>query len=331
MHTDLLLDDLLFEVEERPVFALGFAKASEGIAGAGPNRYTPVPGRKAIVRRYDDRVLGIVGRDYRLVPNQEAMEAARLCCRQVFPSTKPEEWQFATAEAPATRSSCAIDLVHNSAALDFDVIEPGERPEAFGPFIRVSNSYNGRRALGFEIGYMRKVCQNGLILPDSLIRFHYSHSRRDIGRTIKFRIDSEKIARFQDGFSGMVETLRARAIDRESFTPIVETVYGIDRPENPKPADGWDELADILDHLCDGYATNLGENAYAVFNAVTDLASRPPQLPCFRRSRQSLQRAAGAWLPAFTSACRDPGFELQEYLKGVEKPASQTRPSIGTN
>jgi hypothetical protein len=111
MHTDLLLDDLLFEVEERPVFALGFAKVSEGKAGAGPNRYTPVPGRKAIVRRSDDRVLGVVGRDYRLVTNQEAMEAARLCCRQVFPSTKPEEWQFATAEpdppAPSTWSITA--------------------------------------------------------------------------------------------------------------------------------------------------------------------------------------------------------------------------------
>jgi hypothetical protein len=320
MKTDLLLDDLLFEVEERPVYA-----------GAGPNRYTPVPGRKAIVRRYDGRVLGVVGRDYRLVTNQEAMDAARLCCRQVFPSTKPEEWQFATAESPATRSSCAIDLVHNSAALNFSVVEPGDRPEAYGPFIRVANSYNGRRALGFEIGYMRKVCQNGLILPDSLIRFHYSHSRRDIGQTIKFRIDSEKIARFQDGFSTMVDTLLARPIGREAFTPIVETVYGIDRPENPKPADGWAELADFLHHLCDGYATTLGENAYAVFNAVTDLASRPPELPCFRRTRQSLQRAAGSWLPPFTSACRDPEFKLQEYLKGLEKASSQARQHSGNN
>jgi hypothetical protein len=331
MHTDLLLDDLLFEVEERPVFALGFAKISEGKAGAGPNRYTPVPGRKAIVRRSDDRVLGVVGRDYRLVTNQEAMEAARLCCRQVFPSTKPEEWQFATAEAPATRSSCAIDLVHNSAALDFDVVEPGDKPEAYGPFIRVTNSYNGRRALGFEIGYMRKVCHNGLVLPDTIIRFHYSHSRRDIGPTIKFRIDSEKIARFQDGFTGMVDTLRARAIGRESFTPIVESVYGIDRPEKPKPADGWAELTDILHHLCDKYATTLGENAYSVFNVVTDLASRPPALPCFRRTRQSLQRAAGAWLPGFTSACRDPGFEFGKYPKGVEKETATTRFPTGKN
>lgn len=322
MKTDLLLDDLLFEVEERPVYA-----------GAGPGRYTPVPGKKAIVNRKNGHVLGVVGRDYRLVTNKEAMEAARLCCRQVFPSTKPEEWQFSTAESPATRSSCAIDLVYNSAALNFSVVEPGDKPEAYGPFIRVANSYNGRRALGFEIGYMRKVCQNGLILPDSLIRFHYSHSRRDIGQIITFRIDSEKIARFQNGFSGMVNTLLARPIGREFFTPIVETVYGIVRPEEPKPEEGWAELTGFLNRVCDGYATTLGENAYAVFNAVTDLASRPPQLPCFRRSRQSLQRAAGAWLPGFTSACRDPGFMLQEYLKGVsvEKATNLSQRPIGTN
>jgi hypothetical protein len=318
MKTDILLDDLLFEVEERPVFA-----------GAGPNRYTPVPGKKAIVNRDDGRVLGVVGREYRLVTNQEAMEAARLCCRQVFPKTKPEEWQFSTAEGPATRSSCAIDLVHNSAALNFSVVEPGDKPEAYGPFIRVANSYNGRRALGFEIGYMRKVCQNGLILPDSLIRFHYSHSRRDIGQAITFRIDAEKLATFQEGFSGMVDALRARRIGRASFAPIVHAVYDIQPQEKPKPKDGWSELVEEIQKLCHGYADSLGENAYAVFNAVTDLASRPPALPCFRRTRQSLQRRAGAWLPGFTSACRDPGFRLQDYLKGLDMAIGDIAASRG--
>jgi hypothetical protein len=78
MKTDLLLDDLLFEVEERPVYA-----------GAGANRYTPVPGRNAIVRRDDGHVLGVVGRDYRLVTNEEAMDAARQCCRKCGP---PSRW-----------------------------------------------------------------------------------------------------------------------------------------------------------------------------------------------------------------------------------------------
>jgi hypothetical protein len=311
MKIDLIPDDLLFVVEERPVFA-----------GLGQNGYMRVPGKKAIVRQSDGQVLGVVGRDYRLVTNQEALDAARDCCRRVFPATKPEEWKFTSAEGPATRSSCAIDLVHNSSALDFAVVGAGDKPEAYGPFIRVSNSYNGRRALGFEIGFMRKVCQNGLILPDTIIRFHFPHSRRDIGAAIAFNIDSAKLARFKSGFSGMVDTLRARPIGREYFTPIVRTVYDIRPPAEPKPSEGWTELAEQVQNLCQGYADSLGENAYAVFNAVTDLASRPPELPCFRRTRQSLQRSAGAWLPGFTKACRDPVFDLPKYMESLESKGS---------
>jgi hypothetical protein len=95
MTIDLFPDDLLFEVEERPVFA-----------GLGQNGYIRVPGKKAIVRRSDGHVLGVVGRDYRLVTNKEAMDAAILCCRGVFPQTKPEEWKFTGAWLPAFTSAC---------------------------------------------------------------------------------------------------------------------------------------------------------------------------------------------------------------------------------
>jgi hypothetical protein len=52
-----------------------------------------------------------------------------------------------------TAGHCFIDLVHNSAALDFTGVPVQGRPEAFGPFIRVTNSYNGLRALAFNIGF----------------------------------------------------------------------------------------------------------------------------------------------------------------------------------
>jgi hypothetical protein len=309
------LDDVLFDVEERPVFA--------GARG-GADGYISVPGKKAIVEAENGRVLGVVGRDYRLVTNREAIAAAKDCCRLVFPDTTLEEWRFDSAEVPGTRATCAVDLVHNSQALDFSVVGAGDKPEAYGPFIRVSNSYNGCRALGFSIGFMRKVCQNGLILPDTIVRYHFSHSRRDIGKVITFNIDAEKLALFQSGFLGMVNDLRARAIPITSFPPLVEAVYGIKYPDKPESDDGWSDLGEYIYSLGDKYAQSLGENAYGVFNAVTDLASRPPELPCFRRSRQSLQRAAGAWLPAFTAACHDPAFDLPKYMRSLETTNTTT-------
>jgi|GEM_PF-6289583 len=41
-------------------------------------------------------------------------------------------------------------LVHNSTALDFTFVPAAERPEAFGPFIPATNSYNGLRALSLQ-------------------------------------------------------------------------------------------------------------------------------------------------------------------------------------
>jgi Domain of unknown function (DUF932) len=103
------------------------------------------------------------------------------CCRKVFPDTKDTEWEVKTSDGPATGGHCFIDLAHNSTALDFSIVPAQDPPDVFGPFIRVTNSYNGLRALAFDIGFLRKVCKNGLILPDTIIRFKFSHLRRDIG------------------------------------------------------------------------------------------------------------------------------------------------------
>ena len=52
----------------------------------------------------------------------------------------------------------------------FSLVSPQGRPDVFGPFIRVTNSYNALRALVFDIGFFRKVCTNGLILRDAIIQ-----------------------------------------------------------------------------------------------------------------------------------------------------------------
>jgi hypothetical protein len=69
--------------------------------------------------------------------------------------------------------------------------------------------------------------------------------------------------------------------------------------------------------LSNRYASELGENAYAVFNAVTEFASNPPANGCVHRERHSLQKLAGAWLSQFSRQCREPGFDLMKYLAGM--------------
>lgn len=305
------LNDVLFPVEEHPVFVS--VKVGSG------ERRVPVPEKKAIVNGNSGRVLSIVSRGYRLVTNREALDMASKCCRTVFPETQPNEWEVRTTDAPATGGHCFIDLVHNSTALDFTLVSAKERPDAFGPFIRVANSYTGARALAFDIGVYRKVCENGMIVPQSVIRFTFTHQHRDIGETIEFKIAHEKLAKFRASIGEYLEALRKLSVARGQFEPLAMAVLKISKPKKAEPespeAVEWDILLEHLREMSDRYAKDLGENAYAVFNIITDFASHPPSNDYVRRERHSFQRLAGAWLNDFSRLCREPGFDLAQYIK----------------
>jgi hypothetical protein len=268
-------------------------------------------------------VLGVVSRGYRLVSNREALDMAYACCRTVFPENKPQEWEVRAIDAPATGGHCFIDLAHNSTTLDFTYVPAKDRPDAFGPFIRVTNSYNGLRALAFDIGFYRKVCSNGLILPESVIRFKFTHLRSEIGETIHFEIAHERLTKLKAGFREYLAVLWDCPVSRAQFEPLMLAILQVRRPKDAKPdsqeALDWDALLKHLKAMCNRYAHELGENAYAVFNAITEFASHPPANRFIHRERHSFQRCAGAWVDEFSRVCREPGFDLGKYIEEIGK------------
>src|ERR1017187_3973920 len=312
------LDDVLFPVDEHPVFVSIKQKDSE--------RRLAVPEKKAIVNRNTSHVLGIVSRGYRLVSNQEALDMANKCCGQVFPETKTSEWHVETTDAPKTAGYCHIDLVHNSNVLDFNAVPAAERPEVFGPFIRVTNSFNGLRALAFDIGYYRKVCKNGLILPKTIISFKFTHQRRDIGKTIQFDIANDELAKFKTTFTDSLAGLRNCPVPRSRFEPLILGVLSLRQPEpDSHEAADWQILNTQLGEMSNRYVGELGANAYAVFNAITEFASRPPENRCVHRDRHSLQRLAGTWMTAFNNAGRKPGFSITSHLEQLCKERTEAK------
>jgi hypothetical protein len=313
------LDDVLFPVEEHPIFVSIKDKISD--------RRLPVPGKKAIVNATNNRVLGIASRAYRLVSNREALEMAQECCRTVFPETKEVEWEARTVDAPGTAGYCCIDLAHNSTVLDFSVVPPDQRPDVFGPFIRVTNSYNALRALSFDIGFFRKVCKNGMIVPETIIKFKFTHLRRDIGEKIKFTIAQDKLLKFRTAFSESMTSLRDCKVPRPQIDPLIRGVLAIRPPQRmeqeSREAEAWQALGLHLGEITDRYASELGENAYAAFNTITEFASHPPENRCLHRDRHSLQRLAGTWLSNFAPRCRRNDFKLDDYLKELANSQSE--------
>lgn len=322
------LDQVLFPVAEHPVFALVKDQSGE--------RHLRVPGKKAIVNVSSQRVLGVVSRGYRLVSNREALEWAYECCVTVFPETNAGEWGVKAIDAPSSGGYCRIDLFHNSTVLDFSFVPPDQRSEAFGPFIRVTNSYNGLRALAFDIGFYRKVCTNGLIVPQSIIHFTFNHLRREIGETIAFEIAHERLEEVRNSLRKSFDALRTCEVARSDFEPLVCSVLALKQPKPWEPtsrkAQDWEALNSHLTRMSDRYAQDLGENAYAVFNTITEFASHPPDNLCVHRDRHSFQRLAGTWVDSFTEECRRPDFSLAEYLeKAVESKTNGSPDRALTN
>jgi len=322
------LEQINFPVKEHPVYVITGNGESE--------KRLFVRDKKALVNYSNQSVLGIVSQSYRLVSNAEAIDMAYQCCKTVFPETSEIEWSINHVDAPSTAGYCHIDLVHRTSALEFQDVSPDKKPDIFGPFIRVTNSFNGLRALGFDIGFYRKVCKNGLILPESVIRFKFSHSRQEIGKTLQFHVERSRLDQLKKSFTESVTQLRNCPVERSEFEPLVcavlqlrppkqdesASLFGADdesseNSDNSHPA--WRALQEHLGDLNTRYADELGNNAYAAFNAVTEFASRPLINRCVRRDRHGMQRLAGAWLAGFNVACKQPGFSIGNHLQQLTK------------
>ena len=304
------LKDAIFDVDTRPLFV------------KSGDRELPVRDSLAIVDVTTGRVVSVVGRSYRLVSHKEALNLAFDCAAAAFPGMKTDQWQVVLVDAPSTGGTCFIDLAHNSALLDFTGVAAANKPEVYGPFVRVTNSYNRTRALSFDIGYYRKVCKNGLILRDSLIRFKMSHQRREIGETIKFEISQDKLKEQQQEFMAFLTKLQACEVPEKWITRFACDVLGFRPPTVPEDKKesrwaAWRALVATVSATRDRYVKDLGENANYVLNVVTDIASQPPENLEVRRDRNSLQRRAGKWASDFSQVCDGKDFDLQSYLDSL--------------
>jgi hypothetical protein len=119
-------------------------------------------------------------------------------------------------------------------------------------------------------------------------------------------------------FGEYLGALRKCEVPRKDFDPFVCGVLRLRPPSqidrSPRDRAEWQRLRESVGEVSSQYAHELGENAYAVFNALTDLASRPPANRCVHRDRNSLQRLTGSWVTTFSQECREPQFKLGEYL-----------------
>ena len=180
--------------------------------------------------------------------------------------------------------------------------------------------YNARHALRFDIGYCRKLCLNGVIFESEVIEFRFPHSRERIGETLSFKLGKERMESVRKKFGAQAERLLSHSIENGVAVPLFFKAMNLALPKSPedyrdRAAELFRPLKTTAESLIKKYEGEMGANAYALFNALTDFASRPPRLRDFRRAEHSMQTQAGRWLREFDTLLQaNPKPDLAKYL-----------------
>lgn len=303
--------DWFFPIEEAPVLVT--------ITHKGKARDVRVPNKKALIAADTGDIVGIVGAGYKVFTNQQAVTLCHKFCLEAFPDTTPAEWTFVEGHGPGTRSWAAMDIHHRAHAMNLWGNEGGAS-ETFTPFVRITNSYNGSRALRIDVGFLREHCSNGVIFEQEAATLNVPHTRQGI-HSLKVARPFAGMSALREEFRKTLAAVRSVGITTEQGRTLVHRVTGWPQlSEDSKPCER-DEQAKLdadLETRLHGYFQELGENAYAAFNTMTDIASRPPQSPRFRRDRPTLERRAGAWLRDFNVSAARPRFSIAGHLAELE-------------
>ena len=243
----------------------------------------------------DDRreIFSIVTADYRLVSNLRAYELGRRAFALVFGSDAAARLHLFNVTMPATRSWAHMDLTADG--LKFPLL----RDDCWHPFLRVTNSYNRSRALGFVVGVCRSICTNGMIFGEQSLKLTVTHTTDvDLERRIveKFAHRPFDVA----GCRHKLEKLTRLAVPAERFLAGILEILDVDVPaQTPRHAarrDGWSKLGPWLRGLGEKYREELGASAYALVNAASDYAS-DAKAPLMSPARVgTLQFRCGSWV-----------------------------------
>lgn len=178
------------------------------------NRNKPIQDFAAVVGKFDDKesIFSIVTKDYHLIKNEEALELGITAYQKLLDKTSKNDFEIFNVIYPKTRSSVSIDIVHNEFKVNV------WKKEVYVPYLRIINSYNRTKALTFDIGFCRKLCDNGVIFEKDIVKIKIYHQRRNFNQNQLF--DSFDITRFNkyiEEFKNHLLKTQEIKIDKQYF------------------------------------------------------------------------------------------------------------------
>ena len=191
-----------WEVDLRPVYTLD-----------GEGKLIEVPGRRATVRRTDNKVLGDVGTIFHPLQNREMIEFG-----SVFAHTTAAKWDTA-GSLNGGKNVWAMFRLDAT-----DLVVPGG--DEVWSWMLLSNSHDGNSSLTGAVVKVRVVCANTqqLALKTARRTFKIRHTPSMQGKVAQAREALELSTRYDAAFQKEVEKLLAIEVGDEKFDRMVDEV-----------------------------------------------------------------------------------------------------------
>ena len=120
------------------------------------------------------------------------------------------------------------------------------------------------------------MCRNGLVIPESVVHFRFTHSATNLAERVKLEIERDGFHNLKNEFLRMLKPLHECEIPSCHFVPILCSVLEIEKPKKTTRADwgAWERMVDDFHSLCISYIDEMGPTAYALLQL------------CFRSSNE---------------------------------------------
>lgn len=310
------LKKAFFPVEERPAFWMDEDR-----------KHHFIPGQKVLVDAERNHPLAIVSEHYHVITNEEAYRKADIIVQGVFDGRPLGSFECYNVMMPSTRSSCRMDFIIPQSG--FSAF--GDRRESYTPFLRISNSYNRTLVLRYEIGFCRWICLNGCIFGAKSYTATFIHSLQKKQRSIDEAIAEARrtIGSIEDIWSVLERKLTTLAdimVPFEHVLPVFCQVFGIpnvDKAEvSVNSADRYAARAEHFLKQAKSYYDELGPTAYALFNALTDVASFPDGESMDSTFVHGYQRKVGTWADELVAAAGRRGFQFKDSVSDAARESA---------
>ncbi len=314
-----LLKDLMFDVEMISLITNPFSSENH------PQKESlNITEYLSVINKMNRECLSVVSKDYRLVHNSEALNIGKEVFAHLFPSINTKDLIPFKIIAPKRKTFCHIDLIHKD--INFDVFEQ----DTWYPIIRVTNSYNKMYALLFEIGFVRKLCSNGMIFDKQTVKVKINHTKRK--QDWEITADIQKLKGLENEFISHMLNLKRFFLPKKYIFPIVckaltlnyepKTSEGLLFPDPILSTQGrileeGRKLRDLSNSLVITYAEKLGENAYTAFNVITDILSHQEDykiIQNYAMRTRGLNTSLLGWIQKFTEEAEKRDFKIEDYL-----------------